>query len=84
MILYIYIYTRFSINFFGYEGCNAIKLIDCYNNDEHELTVVYIQNKQFKNVLYSSFYVSHLSFFKQIISGIDLYDLIYNKIYNEN
>jgi hypothetical protein len=75
--------TRFSINFFGYKGKNWHKITNCYRDDEFNLTVNYVINKQFKNVIYSNFYVSHLSFFKQIETGINLTDLRdkYNKLY---
>lgn len=63
--------TRFSINFFGYKGKNWHKICDCYVDDEYKLTVEYL-NKGFKNVLYPSFYVSHLSFSRQNETGIHL------------
>jgi hypothetical protein len=79
----IQIHTRFSINFFGYKGKNWNKIADCFQDDEYSLTVDYVQNRQFKNLFYSDFYVSHLSFYKQIETGIDLIDLRnkYNKLY---
>jgi len=75
--------TRFSINFFGYKGKNWHKIKDCYVDDEYNLTVDYVCNRQFNNILYSDFYVSHLSFFKQNQTGIDLHKLIdnYNELY---
>jgi len=76
--------TRFSINFFGYKGKNWHKIKDCYiGDDEYNLTVNYVRNKQFNNILYSDFYVSHLSFYKQNETGINLNKLIddYNKLY---
>jgi len=77
--------TRYSINFFGYKGKNWHKIKDCYigGEDEYSLTVDYVLNRQFKNIFYSDFYVSHLSFFKQIETGINLHKLIdyYNKLY---
>lgn len=77
------IYTRFSINFFGYKGKNWHKIIDCYTDDEELLTRYYVKNKQFKNILYTDFYVAHLSFYKQNETGINLNTLIdsYNKLY---
>lgn len=69
--------TRFSINFFAYKGKNWHKIKDSYIDDEYMLTVNYVQNRKFNNVLYSDFYVSHLSFFKQIETGINIKDLIY-------
>ena len=77
------IYTRFSINFFGYKGKNWHKIIDCYTDDEELLTRYYVKNKQFKNILYTDFYVAHLSFYKQNETGINLNILIdsYNKLY---
>ena len=79
----IQIVTRFSINFFGYKGKNWHKIKDCYTDDEYNLTVDYVCNRQFKNILYSDFYVSHLSFYKQNETGINLHKLIdnYNKLY---
>jgi hypothetical protein len=75
--------TRFSINFFGYKGKNWHKICDCYDDDEHVLTHYYPKEKNFKNILYPDFYVSHLSFYKQIETGIHLDILIdkYNELY---
>jgi hypothetical protein len=76
--------TRFSINFFGYKGKNWHKIIDSNSgNDEYNLTVEYVKNRGFKNIMYSDFYVSHLSFYRQNETGIDLENLIdkYNKLY---
>jgi hypothetical protein len=75
--------TRFSINFFGYKGKNWHKIKDCYVDDEYNLTVDYVYNRQFNNILYSDFYVSHLSFYKQNETGINLNKLIdkYNELY---
>jgi hypothetical protein len=75
--------TRFSINFFGYKGKNWYKIKDCYTDDEYNLTVDYVCNRQFNNILYSDFYVSHLSFHKQNETGINLNKLIdnYNELY---
>ena len=75
--------TRFSINFFGYKGKNWHKIKECYEDDEENLTVNYVRDKQFNNILYSDFYVSHLSFYKQNETGIRLNTLIenYNKFY---
>ena len=53
----IQIHTRFSINFFGYKGKNWHKIADCFQDDEYSLTVDYVQNRQFKNLFYSDFYV---------------------------
>ena len=77
----IQIKTRFSINFFGYKGKNWNKIVDCYTDDEYNLTVSFVQNRNFKNILYSDFYVSHLSFYKQNQTGINLNELI-NNYYN--
>jgi len=79
----IQINTRFSINFFGYKGKNWHKIINCYNNDECTLTIDYVKNKNFKNILYFDFYVAHLSYFKQNETGINLDKLTdnYNKLY---
>jgi hypothetical protein len=77
--------TRFSINFFGYKGNNWHKIKDCFQYDEYNLTVDYVINRQFKNVLYSDFYVSHLSFYRQNETGIDLCKLIkkYRTLYSQ-
>ena len=79
------IYSRFSINFFGYKGKNWHKIKDAgLIEDEHTLTVDYVKNRQFNNIIYSDFYVSHLSFYKQNNSGINLNQLLisYNNLYN--
>lgn len=75
--------TRFSINFFGYKGKNWHKIHDCYTDDEYNLTIEYVQKRDFNNVLYTNFYVSHLSFHKQFEQGMDLDKLIYryNNLY---
>lgn len=75
---FIIINSRFSINFFGFKGKNWYKLIEAHHkDDEHALTVEYVKKKGFKNVLYSDFYVSHLSFFKQLETKMNLSDLIF-------
>ena len=76
--------TRFSINFFGYKGNKWNKIKECYTDDEYNLTVDYVNNRGFNNILYTDFYVSHLSFFKQNETGINLNKLIhnYNELYN--
>jgi hypothetical protein len=80
---FIEITTRFSINFFAYKGKNWHKIINCYNDDECTLTMDYVKNKNFKNILYFDFYVAHLSYFKQNETGINLDKLTdnYNKLY---
>jgi len=80
----IQITSRFSINFFAFKGRNWHKIRDCYIDDEYNLTVNYVNNRNFKNILYTDFYVSHLSYYKQNETGIDLNILIekYNKLYN--
>ena len=72
--------TRFSINFFGFKCKNWNKIVNCYIDDEYNLTVDFVKKNILKNVLYSDLFVSHLSFYKQIESGIDSNDLI--KKYN--
>lgn len=79
--------TRYSINFFGFKGKHWYKIIDACGvcpDDEYNLTVEFVKTKQFQNILYSDFYVSHLSFYKQIETGINLDHLLdkYNKFYN--
>jgi len=68
--------TRFSINFFGYLGKNWHKIRNCYNDDERILTVNYVKKSNFKNILFTPFYVSHLSFYKQVETGINTEDLL--------
>jgi hypothetical protein len=68
--------TRFSINFFGYKGKNWHKISNCYKDDEYNLTVNYVRTQKFKNMLYADFYVAHLSFFKQVETGINTMELI--------
>jgi len=70
--------TRFSINFFGYKGSDWWKIRDCFVDDEYNLTVDYVTNRFFQNVLYADMFVAHLSFYKQIETGIDL-----NKLCNK-
>jgi hypothetical protein len=85
----IEINTRFSINFIGYKGNKWCKIKDtCLHNndDEYNLTVDYVKNRGFKNVLYTDFYVSHLSFFSQthamnIDDLISKYSVLYSKIH---
>jgi hypothetical protein len=76
--------TRFSINFFAFKGKNWDKIKDCYGDDEYNLTVDYVKNRNFKNIFYTDFYVSHLSFYKQNETGINLNLLIesYHELYN--
>jgi hypothetical protein len=81
---FIPINTRFSINFFGFKGINWFKIKDAhYGDDEFNLTLYYSQNRNFKNVIYSDFYVSHLSFYQQNLTGINLADLLnkYDNLY---
>ena len=77
----IQINSRFSINFFGYKGKHWHRIRDCYTDDEPILTVQYL-HRSFKNILYTDFYVSHLSFFKQVEMGININDLLekYNNL----
>lgn len=79
----IQIETRYSINFFGYKGKNWHKITNCFVDDEYMLTIDYVHNCNFKNILYTDCYVSHLSFYRQNETGIDLNKLIdkYNKLY---
>jgi len=68
--------TRYSINFFGYKGSHWAKIKDAYPDDEKALTINYVRDKGFKNILYTDFYVSHLSFYRQIETGINLSKLV--------
>jgi hypothetical protein len=85
---YVQIHSRFSINFFGMRGAVWHKMAGCVQNDEHLLTVEYVNTRKFKNVLYFDFYVSHLSFFRQLETGIDHsrlideYDAFYENMKN--
>lgn len=54
--------SRFSINFFAYKGNMWYKIKDCGYDDETYLTIDYRINKNLKNIFYSDFYVSHLTF----------------------
>ena len=76
------IYTRFSINFFAYKGSKWHKISKCFTDDEHNLSVDYVVNRGFQNVLYSDFYVSHLSFYSQI-NNMHIYNLTlkYHQLY---
>ena len=88
----IQINSRFSINFFGYKGKHWHK-IKCWPHDEHLLTTDYVLNRKFINVFDSDFYVSHLSFYRQIETGInldklrirykELCDSFIDKVYNQ-
>jgi hypothetical protein len=62
----IQIYNRFSINFFIIKGSNWYKIKDCGTNDEYHITITYNQNKRLKLGMYLHFFVSHLSFYRQI------------------
>jgi len=81
----LFINTRFSINFFGYKGSNWHKICDCFEDDEFKLTVEFVRDKQFINLIYTDFYVAHLSFFKQVETGINSQVLInsYHNLYNK-
>jgi hypothetical protein len=82
--------SRFSINFFGYKGNKWSKIKDtCLNTNEDEyiLTFDYVKNRGFKNVLYTDFYVSHLSFFAQthamnVDDLINKYTSLYTTLYD--
>ena len=75
--------SRFSINFFGYKGSKWDKISECFLDDEYNLTVDYLVNRGFQNVMYTDFYVSHLSFYKQT-NEININDLTtkYDKLYD--
>jgi len=89
----IQINSRFSINFFGYKGKHFNKIKECWPDDENLLTTDYVLNRKFINVFYSDFYVSHLSFYRQIETGInldklrirykELCDSFIEKVYNQ-
>ena len=74
--------TRFSINFFACKGLNWKRMQDCGEDDEWNLTSLYVKQREFRNVLYTGFYVAHLSFYKQEETGMNstrirtLYDAI--------
>jgi hypothetical protein len=72
--------TRFSINFFATKGKNWYKYTNSYVDDEYNLTVHFVKEYGYKNILYSDFYVSHLHFYKQIETGIDI-DSLLSKYY---
>ena len=64
--------TRYSINFFAFKGRDWPKVADCYRDDEHELTVKCVKERGFRNAIYPGMFVSHLSFYRQVETGIDL------------
>ena len=67
------VFSRFSINFFGCKGSNWHKIKHIgLGDDEYDLTVKLVGEKKIRNVIYFDFYVAHLSFYKQIETGIDL------------
>lgn len=73
---FIYIFSRFSINFFAIRGEKWNKIKDCYKDDELHLTVTFVQNeRKMLNVLYPHLFVSHLSFYKQVETGIHVEQL---------
>ena len=58
--------------------------MDCYMDDERNLTTEYIKHpKSFNNILYTPLFVSHLSFNKQFETGINTTELInkYHELY---
>ena len=67
----IQVTTRFSINFFAVKGSDWHLMKDCGLDDEHNLTVQYVKEKNFKNEIYCNFIVAHLSFYRQEDTGID-------------
>ena len=83
----ILINTRYSINFFGYKGKYWHKIRNCYVNDDDDeftLTVDYVKDRKFQNILYSDLYVSHLSYNNQLGTGLNRDKLIdsYNNFYD--
>jgi hypothetical protein len=78
--------SRFSINFFAFKGSEWYKIKDCGDiniGDEENLTVTYVKDdRKFKNIMYYPFYVSHLSFYQQETTGIDVLKILdsYNKL----
>jgi len=66
----IQIKSRISIIFFAFKGRDWYKISDCYSDDEYNLTVDYVTNINFKNILYTDFYVSHLSFLDKMTPGL--------------
>jgi len=79
---HIKIKSSFSINFFALKGKKWNKIVDsCSGDDEYNLTVNYVINRNFTNILYTEFIVSHLSFYQQNNTGINLYEVI--KLYKD-
>ncbi len=68
----IQIYNRFSINFFIIKGSNWYKIKDSGTDDEYHITITYNQNKRVKLGMYLHFFVSHLSFYRQIETHMDV------------
>jgi hypothetical protein len=53
------------------KGSDWSLMKDCGLDDEHNLTVEYVKEKNFKNEIYCNFIVAHLSFYRQEDTGID-------------
>lgn len=68
--------TRFSINLFAMKAEKWHKISDCGEDDEYNLTVNYVLNRGLINCIYSEFYASHLSFYKQNENFPDIEDVI--------
>lgn len=71
------IWSRFSINFFAYKGCNWHKIANCGEDDETALTHDYVHDRHFKNIMYSGLIVAHMSFYKQIETGFNTEDILH-------
>ena len=80
---------RFSINFMGFKGSNSYKFISDNDDDEYHLTVTNTENKLSVNVMYGGLIVSHLSYYRQVETGINTERLIQrytelcNRVLNE-
>jgi hypothetical protein len=72
--------NRYSVNFFGYRGKDCHK-INGDGDDVYDLTLGNTQHG--RNVVFPDFYVSHLSFYDENHTGIDLDSLIekYNQLF---
>jgi hypothetical protein len=82
---FIEIESRFSINFFGIRGENWYKIADAYEGsdngtDEYNISVAFRENRGLKTVMYSPFYVSHLSFYSQGLQNSEDLLRMYSKL----
>ena len=84
------LYSRFSINMFIIKGNNWHKIQQGSGDDEHYITVICRKEKHLRIGLFTSFFISHLSFYKQIRNGfnqtliLQRYHDLYHKLYKND